>query len=97
MILVSFCRNLNGVSDEINLFLRCSFSFNKPGLHKVVMIAKHVCNDARNRILKLPRGLFDGELYRPFKKRHKLVHYGGFPKFEVLYFSQNTVKFIRIQ
>ena len=33
----------------------------------------------------------------PFTKRHKLVHNGGFPKFEVLYCSQNTVKPIRIQ
>ena len=33
----------------------------------------------------------------PFTKRHKLVHDGGFPKFEVLHCSQNTVKSIKIQ
>ena len=33
----------------------------------------------------------------PFTKRHKLVHNCGFPKFEVLYCSQNVVKFIKIQ
>ena len=32
-----------------------------------------------------------------FTKRHKLVHNGGFLKFEVLYCSQNTVKSIKIQ
>ena len=32
-----------------------------------------------------------------FMKRHKLVHNGGFLKFEVLYCSQNTVKSIKIQ
>ena len=30
-------------------------------------------------------------------KRHKLVHNGGFSKFEVLYRSQNAVKSIKIQ
>ena len=29
MILVSFCRILNGLSDEINLFWRCSSPLNK--------------------------------------------------------------------
>ena len=33
----------------------------------------------------------------PFTKRHKLVHNDGFPKFEVLYCSQNTVKSIKIR
>ena len=38
------------------------------------------------------RGLID-----PFTACHKLVHNGGFPKFEVMYCSQNTVKSIKIQ
>ena len=33
----------------------------------------------------------------PSTERHKLVHNGGFPKLEVLYKSQNTVKSIKIQ
>ena len=33
----------------------------------------------------------------PFTKRYKLVHNGGFPKSEVLYCSQNTVKLIKVQ
>ena len=33
----------------------------------------------------------------PFTKRQELVHNGGFPKFELLYCSQNTVKWIKIQ
>ena len=32
----------------------------------------------------------------PFTKRHKMVHYGRFTKFEVLHFSQNTLKSIKI-
>ena len=31
----------------------------------------------------------------PFTKRHRLVHNGGFPKLEVLYCGQNTVKSIK--
>ena len=33
----------------------------------------------------------------PFTKRHELVHNGGFPKSEVLYFSRDTVKSMKIQ
>ena len=33
----------------------------------------------------------------PFTKSRKLVHNGRFPKFEVMYCSQNTVKLIKIQ
>ena len=33
----------------------------------------------------------------PFTKHCKLVHNGGFLKSEVLYFSQNTIKSIKIQ
>ena len=33
----------------------------------------------------------------PFTKSHELVHNGGFPKVEVLYYSQNTVNLIKIQ
>ena len=33
----------------------------------------------------------------PFTKRHKLVHNGRFPKFEVLCCGQNGVKLIKIQ
>ena len=33
----------------------------------------------------------------PFTKRHKLIHNGGFPKFEILYCSQYTVKSVKIQ
>ena len=32
-----------------------------------------------------------------FTERLKLVHNGGFPKFEVLYSDQNNVKSIKIQ
>ena len=43
-------------------------------------------------------GLYPAEIVvDPFMEHHKLVHNGGFPKFEVLYFSQNTVKSIKIQ
>ena len=33
---------------------------------------------------------------RPFTKLHKLVHNGGFPKFEAPYYSQNPVISIKI-
>ena len=33
----------------------------------------------------------------PFMTHHKLVNNGGFPKFEILYCSQNTVKSIKIE
>ena len=39
----------------------------------------------------------DWVIIGPMSKRHKLVHNGGLPKFEVLYCSQNTVKSIEIQ
>ena len=41
--------------------------------------------------------IFVNDHIDPFTKRHKLVHNGRFPKFEVLYCSCDTVKPIKIQ
>ena len=41
-----------------------------------------------NRLMQLRPFYFDID---PFTKRHRLVHNGGFPKFEALYCSLNMV------
>ena len=48
LIIMIACRN----SNENNIHLRGTIGFN-PGLHIVVTIAEHACDDVSKRILKL--------------------------------------------
>ena len=57
---------------------------------------KHPCTKNAKQ-LRPESKTISGRNIDPFTKRHKLVHNGGFAKAEVLYFSQNTLKSIKIQ
>ena len=85
----------------------------KPGLHLVVRMASalfasmfeklstYILAFVYSKSLQIRNSVFVIRLTKffidPFTKRHELVHNGRFPKSEVLYCSQNTVKSIKIQ